>query len=130
MPPKKFLNLTRLKNSATESKGDELKKQCTISKFFTKSRTVLKPDEDVTVLIDESEDDFDSLLSKEKKVNFFFFFFLQGRTIQMLPFLIISMEGTWVWLFFLQGRTIQMLPFLIISMEGTWVWYQNSSLRG
>ena len=64
MPPKK-LDLHRLKYSV--EKSDNSMKQFTISKFFAKSVTTPKLNEDVTIVIDETEDD-NKTVSKEKKV--------------------------------------------------------------
>ena len=65
MPPKKSLNLNRLKHSV--EKCDSSMKQFTISKFFAKSATTPMPNKAVTIVIDETEDE-KKTITKEKKV--------------------------------------------------------------
>ena len=68
MPPKKFLNLTRLKKGLTEPIS-EAKKQCTISKFFTKPFTEQSSKEEVSVIIDDPEYDCSGIRTEEKRVK-------------------------------------------------------------
>ena len=68
MPPKKFFNLTRLKRGLNEP-NSEAKKQCTISKFFTKPFTEQSSKEEASVLIDDPVYDCSGIRKEEKRVK-------------------------------------------------------------
>ena len=70
MPPKKSLDLNRLRRSVENC--EDSKKQFTISKFFAKSVATTKINKDVTIVIDDTEDE-GTTVSKEKKVHILYF---------------------------------------------------------
>ena len=68
MPPKKCVDLARLKNTSTESKSVD-RNQCTISKFFAKSNPCLKAGENETIIVDELDEESSHTSVKEHKVQ-------------------------------------------------------------